>query len=73
MTWLLESIPFSWNRAPPSVLEYFAQEFEHGIISLLGKARKGPFILHLQPRGRLPNCTDLPCEKMWPHINKLHL
>lgn len=46
---------------------------EYNIIFLLGKAGERSFISHLQQSDCLPNFTELPCEEMWPHINKLHL
>lgn len=51
----------------------FFPGIEHSIVFLLGKARERSFTLHLQQSYSLPSFTDLPCEKMWPHINKLHL
>lgn len=42
----------------------FFPGIKYSIICLLGKARGRSFILHLQQNNRLPNFTDLLCEKM---------
>lgn len=73
MIWALEFYtPFLESGSAPYVRLFFP-DIKNNIIFLLGKARARSFILHLRQNNYLPNFTDLPCEKMWPHIKKLHL
>lgn len=73
MIWALEFYSSFLESGPAHCVKIFFPGIKYSIICLLGKARGRSFILHLQHSDCLPNFTDLPCEKMWPHINKLHL
>lgn len=73
MIWVLQFCPTFLESDSTVCVRIFFPGIEYKIIFLLGKAMERSLILHLQQRDCLPNFTDLPCEKMWPHINKLHL
>lgn len=73
MIWALEFYSPFLELDSTLCVRIFFPGIEYNIIFLLGKARARSFMLHLQQSNCLPNFTDLPSEKMWPHINKLHL